>query len=633
MASHDSRLRLADDSATIPRRTLIGAAFAVVVISAALWVYLRMFSGFSVWDDEGYLMFGVRYLVRGHRLYNEVYAQYGPFYYLVQWLYYTIIAKPVTHDLVRILAACMWLGSATLLAWCAHRMTRSWIVTGFAYFAMLRVLSLLANAPGHPEEICLMLAAAILVICCLIGDKLRLWQAGALGVLLAALTLTKINIGLYLGSALLLILLAANAHLLLRRYLFGLTGMASLVGVFLLMRPLWEFGWARHYCFLMAFSILAVLIVISAKSFETVIGLRAWGILAAAFAISAGLILLPFLLNGTTLYAFIWSTVLQYKNFSRSWYFALPASRMTASLSALSLGLAVLWTWSIGRDSLHKRISFYLQTLKGVAGLFVLAVASIGSNPQIMDARLFSIATPFLWLVLIPPRGEKMPDTAFARPSLCLLAVYFALYPFPVAGAQVSLPLAVMLVAAAIFIRDAWVNLTLASKPGWPTPNVRAAASTCLVLLLIMLYLRQLTLGFKGYRSLVSLDLPGARRVHVDKFNRDTYHWLVNRSDGQCDTLFSMPGIMSLYFWTETPPPTLYLTSNWMGLMSPGQQQAAVNGLSKYRRACIVYNPGLVLFWLRGQDLSQSPLARYIKNNFVPVAENHGYYFMLRKNR
>ena len=55
-----------------------------------------------------------------------------------------------------------------------------------------------------------------------------------------------------------------------------------------------------------------------------------------------------------------------------------------------------------------------------------------------------------------------------------------------------------------------------------------------------------------------------------------------------------------------------------------------VRDLSRFPGLCIVYNPELVELWRRGQDLSRSVLAQYIRREFVAVAEFDGYYILKR---
>ena len=84
-------------------------------MAGALCAYYRMFTGISQYDDDGYLLISVRKLLDGHRMYDDVFTQYGPFYYAVNWLFYTT-GIPVSHDSERLFAIVLWLLAAVLWA-------------------------------------------------------------------------------------------------------------------------------------------------------------------------------------------------------------------------------------------------------------------------------------------------------------------------------------------------------------------------------------------------------------------------------------------------------------------------------------------------------------------------------------
>jgi hypothetical protein len=124
--------------------------------------------------------------------------------------------------------------------------------------------------------------------------------------------------------------------------------------------------------------------------------------------------------------------------------------------------------------------------------------------------------------------------------------------------------------------------------------------------------------------------MPGAARIRVEPEEAATYRWIAGQVHS-CSALYSMPGQFSLNFWTALDSPTELTAGNWVGLLDARQQRSVIRDLSGYPGLCIVYNPGLVEVWRRGQDLSQSPLAQYIRTEFVTVAGSDGYYILKRK--
>src|SRR5262245_59667758 len=43
---------------------------------------------FEKYDDEGYLLLSLKHYLNGGHLYTDVFAQYGPFYYFAQWMFF-----------------------------------------------------------------------------------------------------------------------------------------------------------------------------------------------------------------------------------------------------------------------------------------------------------------------------------------------------------------------------------------------------------------------------------------------------------------------------------------------------------------------------------------------------------------
>ncbi|HWO47944.1 MAG TPA: hypothetical protein VNM41_07770, partial [Solirubrobacterales bacterium] len=111
---------------------VVGAlAFAAVTLVTALAATPRMFSGFAVYDDEGYMLIALRsFLEHGH-LYDDVFSQYGPFYYEFWGGFFELFGIPVDHDGGRTATIFAWVGTSLLFGLSIWRMTRS-ILLGLA---------------------------------------------------------------------------------------------------------------------------------------------------------------------------------------------------------------------------------------------------------------------------------------------------------------------------------------------------------------------------------------------------------------------------------------------------------------------------------------------------------------------
>jgi hypothetical protein len=601
-------------------RTTVFSGLAILLLSmAAISVYFKSFTGFSSWDDEGYFMLGLRSFLQGKPLYDDVYFQYGPFYYLVQASLYTVLHMPVTHDAVRAIMSLFWLLSAILCSWSVYRSTRSWILTALGFTAAIKLLEFFTQSPGHPEEICIALLAGVLVSACYLGDRARAWIACLLGSLIAALTLTKINIGCYAALAIGLALLKAMPGGLKQRVLFALITVAGLSLPFVILAPLLHFAWAQRTVVLVVLALSAAILVAWYSETERFVTPKLWIACVLASGVAAVLIVVPFLARGTTLSAMLYMSVLLHRDFAKNFY--VPFLAGSALIPVLSLLLAIAWARMSASSSHRGPMIVALNLIKILLSL--LWFFNVRTDHW---SIMYNFVVPFTWLILVPSTGDSSRKLPFARVALCLLSVFSALYLLPVAGAQVPFSLVLTIPMVCVFLEDARVMLVTVARWG---PVMRIVeVVTVIVLATANVWLAAWSV--QSYRRLTPLALAGAERIRVRATMAADYQWITAALKNSCDSYFSGPGILSLYFWTQTAPPTRLLASDWVGMLNREQQQQVVNDLSSIQRLCVVYNPSLVEFWRRGQDLSVSPLARYINDDFAPFTERDGYVILVR---
>ena len=164
--------------------------FAVAVAYAYFFIFSRSMS-----LDEGYLMITVQGFTSGHALYDSVFTQYGPLYYFYEWLLRAVLSVPLTHDATRFLCIMHWLLAAIVLGLAAWRITRSRFAALFVGAQGFIHLSALANEPGHPQELVVILLALGIFVAA--GLSRRRWTIESLSVLAALLAFTKINVGVF----------------------------------------------------------------------------------------------------------------------------------------------------------------------------------------------------------------------------------------------------------------------------------------------------------------------------------------------------------------------------------------------------------------------------------------------------
>ena len=165
--------------------------------------------GFSSYDDEGYVMMSVRAFLDGNRLYDEVYTQYGPFYYLSHAPYYSQAALGLSHDSVRLETIVFWAATGAACAVVALRSGGETAGAAVAFALAMVALQTCAKEAGHPQGLCGLLIVLALLTSTFIAPGRRV-AVVLLGLLVAALSMTKINLGVFVGAAVLLPVLASG---------------------------------------------------------------------------------------------------------------------------------------------------------------------------------------------------------------------------------------------------------------------------------------------------------------------------------------------------------------------------------------------------------------------------------------
>ena len=129
---------------------LSSRSFATAVLLSALtWFGHRLvFAQFQDYDDEGYLLVTVQQFLRGLPLYDQVYTQYGPAYYLWQQVLHTLLGIPVTHDATRVVTLVVWLTCAVLVGAIVWLLTKRQLLTALGTIAAFMHLTRMTYEPG-----------------------------------------------------------------------------------------------------------------------------------------------------------------------------------------------------------------------------------------------------------------------------------------------------------------------------------------------------------------------------------------------------------------------------------------------------------------------------------------------------
>src|SRR5882757_9535198 len=206
------------------RRSSRSALVLLILMTLLALPYLwsSTFSGFSWFDYEGTLLGSIRAFIRGHRMYNDVYSLYGPLYNVFYGVLYGPLHIPVAHVTGRLIALSLWLTWTAGFAYFCFRLSRSLVSMALCFVLTLRLLSPLMDSPGHPEELCLVLISLTLLMTCWLEEDAKSVALVGIGVAIAALTLIKINVGIFVGLPLLIVLLRNSSNSILSTILASL---------------------------------------------------------------------------------------------------------------------------------------------------------------------------------------------------------------------------------------------------------------------------------------------------------------------------------------------------------------------------------------------------------------------------
>ena len=574
---------------------LFGITALLFLAVAAAYAYFIIFSQ-KVGDDEGYLRVTLQSFFSGNPLYDSVFTQYGPFYYLYEWLLHTLFFLPITHDVTRLLCVIHWLIAALVLGAAGGVVMRSVLAGVFVFMQGIVHLTLIANEPGHPQE----LVAVLLGLGVLAGAKgiNRVGVLISLGVIGAALACTKVNVGAFFCFA---VFVSMQVHAIGRYaravWIWLPIGVSSLLPFILMRRHLTE-AWCLDYALIAAATIVVTMVVAVRIAHRGSFGLKSCFQVVGFFLGSVAFFLSVAYLNGSTLYGLLDGLLLTPLKMPSV---ALLPKRVHdgAVLSTLiAMGAAIA---ALSRANSQRMQTFLVaaKRLLGLAGSLVL----IGN----VDAQ-FDFLFPWIWLVMVPIRvnDNRSISGTFPRVFLCLAAAWQGLQAYPIAGTQVVVATFLNPIIYTVCLYDAFRAWAMKVRFYEQTPQLTQRSTMLLQFLGIGALLSLFALVWckpfalqRNYASLTPLDLPGSSLIRLLPESTRSYQALFHYLEAECDAFITYPGINSFYFWSRKEPPT-HLNSTGWGLFNQNQQEEIREALLKSERSKIVVHRNLVRSWETG---------------------------------
>lgn len=595
---------------------VLGLATAALVVGAAL----VMFSAFMYYDDEGYVLISLRNFAEHGGLYRDVYSQYGPF----PFVFYQIvqaISGPLTHTGGRVLTLVTWAGTAVACATLTGYATRRLVVQVAVLAGVFVYLWVMASEPTHPGGLIVVLTAVLAVAGyrSLTQGRYIMWAVAA-GAIVAALTLTKINIGVFAAFA-------AGAwgllHLRddrLRRWAPWLLGAAVVILPLGLMRPLIGTPWVQTYAFAFAGSGIATLLAVGAQASGRVGRREFLAGTAAAGAVTLAVLAVVFM-RGTTpaelLEGILLGPLRHPANFSLVFHWP-PGMRVMIAVS-LAAAIAAFVLRGRRRETVDRAVA--VGRLVITALLVVNLARYPANNPGYL---IFGCTLPCLWLFVWPLAGRPGDDDS-ARAWVGLLLLGQCLHAFPVPGSQLAWGSVLALPLAAIGTWEAieWLGLR---------PAFRRAAGVALAGIVALLGWKFANVA-QRYSDGQTLGLPGAEIIRLPDRSAGLFRVMTFNAAAHADVLFSLPGMFSLNLWTDLPTPTRANVTHWFSLLDEPRQRAIIAALEAAPRACVIIDRGHEAFLAERGLAPKGLLYDYVQHAFTPAFTIDRFEFCVRRGR
>ena len=594
-----------------PRHWIAALMFAAATAATAWQAWLSLFSQFAPYDDEGYILISLRSYLRGGRLYDEVYSQYGPFFY--QALRLLFARMPADHDHAGLLTVVFWVAASLLCGLATYALSGRLFVAVAAQVLACQGLLRLCNEPLHPLGI----LALLLSIAVCLPLLLRRWPRAllfSLGALCAAVVLIKINVGAFLGISMVFALLLSLPARGLPRLLRLLPAALLVVVPFALMLPHFDWPWVRPYALHVAIAGLALGIV-TARLQLTELLPRTLPWFAAGFAAALCLVVGGALLQGSSPRALVDAVVLLPLRMPAVYVVPAGFAPLQLALDGVALAAAVICVRWTGKGELVPGAT------RVAAGLILCCTPGL-LFPWV-PRDLFSL--PLAFAVAVPPPSiEPARRHLVARCMLAAVAVLQSLHAYPVAGSQLGVATFLLLPIGGICIADGLHQLSRAVR----LPRLPVAAGAAFLAWIAVWFVTTGEPYRDRYRSQKPLPLAGARWLHLDEEQLGTYVWLSEQLRRRCSSFVTLPGLNSLYLFSGMDPPTGFNTTSWMFLLGPETQAKIVEALAHEQAPCAVRNQKILKDWAMDRPLPEGPLLDYIARELRPIGR-HGRYELL----
>lgn len=474
---------------------------------------IQLFHRFMLYDDEGYVLVSLKNFSLHGSLYDRVYSQYGPAFYLIYDTLHRLLGFAWTNTSGRWITLFNWTGTAVFCALLVRRAHGSWPLVFCVLAESFSFLWIMASEPMHPGSTITLIVAAT---AWLGWEMLQAGRINAFAIFTAAmgalLTLMKINVGVFLILSSVFWLTLSIPRERSRRSDVALIILGCVLPLALMRTRLQE-DWAQIFAVVAGFSITGVVLAAAPAAQLQPAGSRAWRWFVGTGLAVAALTTCLMLTRGTSLTALWQGVVIGPLGHPGAYAFGPPWLPGTVGLAGGMVGL-LFYSRSRPED---RRLVLSIAWLKiAVATVYVsCAMWSMDSQHGIRGLSYgVPLAGLFAW-----PLDRKNPASGPADQSrawLALLLVFQCLHAYPVAGSQLNWGTFLWVPLMALGFEDA---LRVVSTTFTPIIAVTTRRTAMLVLSLLAAYG---TVNF-SFMSLALLDRygdeplaqPGAEQIFM----------------------------------------------------------------------------------------------------------------------
>jgi len=619
--------------------------YAIVAIAATVAAYFYLFTQFAPYDDEGTVLVTLKAFVGGDTLYRDVYTPFGPFYYELFGGLFALSGHAVNTDASRSIVMVIWVGASLLFGLAVQRLTGRVALGVTAMLVAFSVISVLSQEPMHAQLLAVALLAIFTAVVSDSKPRRVLLVGGICGALLAALALTKINLGIYAIAAVFFAAVLAVEPLYRRRWLLWPVIAAFLALPFVATARDLSSESVRN---------LAVLELLAA----TAIAVAAWSLrvepteeegqtrtlrwlLAAAggFALAFAAILAGIFIAGSTpadVYDGVVTQALRIREVNPS-PLESPSVAIDWGIAAVAAAGLVSWFRSRG----EARSLLWFGALKALSGLAIwfsisqLAPLSLGPAPENPDV----LAAALAWVAVIPPVGTiETAQKRFVRVLLPTLGVAEVLQAYPVAGSQMRIAAVMFVAVGGLCLGDTLVVLRQwsAARGGSSLERFGALSTVAIVALGVKFATDGVVMPAAtkaiAYGEEKALPFAGATDLRLPPAEAESYERVVELLHRyRCTSLIGYPNVNSLYLWSGIDPPRPSAPGAWMLALDEEEQQRILRQLRATPRPCAIRDEIVAEAWLGDRPRPETPLVSYIFDDFEVVATTGPFDFMLPK--